>query len=48
MKLNEKKRWIIAIVAGVFTLVMVVYFGGVFGQIFTNYSEWLNADGILG
>ena len=48
MKLNEKKRLIIAIVAGVFTLLMVVYFGGVFGQVFTNYNEWLKNDGILG
>ena len=48
MKLNKKQRMAVAIVAGVFTLVMVVYFGGVFGQVFTNYSEWLNADGILG
>ena len=48
MKLSKKQKMAVAIVAGVFTLVMVVYFGGVFGQVFTNYSEWLNADGILG
>ena len=47
MKTN-KKRLVIAIVAGVFTLLMVVYFSGVFGQVFTNYTEWLNSDGILG
>lgn len=48
MKLSKKQRLTVAIVAGVFTLLMIVYFGGVFGQVFTNYSEWLNADGILG
>ena len=44
----DKKRIIIIIVAGVFTILMVLYFGGVFGQVFTNYTEWLNNDGILG
>lgn len=48
MKLSKKQRLAVAIVAGVFTLLMVVYFGGVFGQGFTNYAEWLNTDGILG
>lgn len=48
LKKEEKKKLIIAIVAGVLTLVMLVYFSGVFGQVFTNYAEWLNNDGILG
>ena len=48
MKSKERKRLIIAIVAGVFTLIAVLYFSGVFGQVFTNYTEWLNADGLLG
>lgn len=45
---TDKKRLMIAIVAGVFTLIAVLYFSGVFGQVFTNYTEWLNSDGILG
>ena len=48
MKLSKKKRLRIAIIAGVFTLIVVVYISGVFGQIFTNYAEWLNSNGILG
>ena len=48
MKLKERQRLIIAVLAGVFTLFMVVYFSGVFGQVLTNYSEWLNNDGLLG
>ena len=48
LKISDKKRRILIIGLGVFTVIMVVYFGGVFGQVFTNYAEWLNADGILG
>ena len=47
MKLSEKVRWILIVVAGVIVLLSVIYFSGVFGQVFTNYSEWLNNNGIL-
>ena len=48
MKSSEKKRLIILIGAVVITLLAVLYFSGVFGQVFTNYAEWLNNEGMLG
>ena len=47
MKSSRNKK-ILIVLLGIFTLVTVVYFSGVFGQVFTNYTEWLNADGLLG
>ena len=47
MKSSRKKK-VLIVLLGIFTLVIVVYFSGVFGQVFINYTEWLNSDGLLG
>ena len=48
MKKKLDKRMTIAIVLAVLTLIAVIYFGGVFGQFFTNYAEWQRNDGLMG
>lgn len=48
MKKKLDKRMTIAIIVAVLTGIAVIYFGGVFGQFFTNYAEWQRNDGLLG
>ena len=48
MKKKLDKRMTIAIVLAALTLIAVIYFGGVFGQFFTNYAEWQRNDGLMG
>ena len=48
MKKKLDKRMTIAIIAATVAVFAVVYFGGVFGQFFTNYAEWQMNNGLLG
>ncbi len=46
MKIQKRTVGLVALVT--VTILAVLYFGGVFGQIFTNYTEWLNGGGLTG
>ncbi len=46
MKIQKRTVGLVALV--IVTILAVLYFGGVFGQIFTNYTEWLNGGGLTG
>lgn len=48
MKIKFSKRTVGIAALGIVTIFAVLYFGGIFGQVFTNYSEWLNGGGLTG
>ena len=48
MKIEFSKRTVGIAALGIVTIFAVLYFGGIFGQVFTNYSEWLNGGGLTG
>lgn len=46
--MNDKKRTIAIAVASVLGCVALVYLGGMFSQLLTNYSLWIESDGVGG
>ena len=45
---DNKKRTIGIILAVILGLVAMLYIGGISGQLLSNYSEWMEADGFTG
>jgi type IV secretion system protein VirD4 len=46
--LNEKKRTIAIVIAVILGCAVLLYLGGVLGQLFYNYAEWIGAGGMSG
>ena len=47
MKKKVNKRTVLIVILGMFTIFAFFYFAGIFGQIFSNYSEWMNGNGMI-
>ncbi len=46
MKIQKRTAGLVALV--IVTILAVLYFSGVFGQVFTNYTAWLNGGDLTG
>ena len=46
--MNEKGRKVAIGIAAVLALMALLYLGGLLGQLFTNYSAWMNSGGMWG
>ena len=46
--MNEKSRKIAIVIAAVTGLLALLYLSGILGQLFTNYSLWMNSGGMWG
>ena len=48
MKVNDKGRKVAIGIAAALALIALLYLGGLLGQLFTNYSAWMNSGGMWG
>ena len=46
--MNEKSRRVAIVVAAILGCAALIYLGGLLGQLFGNYNEWLAAGGMMG
>ena len=46
--MNEKSRRVAIIIAAILGCAALLYLGGLLGQLFGNYNEWLTAGGMMG
>ena len=46
--MNEKSRRVAIIIAAILGCAALIYLGGLLGQLFGNYNEWLAAGGMMG
>ena len=46
--MNEKSRKVAIVIAAVIGLVALLYLGGLLGQLFSNYTAWMNSGGMWG
>ena len=47
-KIQDKKKFILAIGCIVLALFMLLFVSGLIAQVANNYSEWMSADGLMG
>ena len=47
-KIQDKKKFILAIGCIILTLFMLLFVSGLLAQVANNYSEWMSADGLTG
>ena len=48
MKIKFSKRTVGIATLGIVTIFAVLYFGGIFGQAISNYTDWLHEGGLIG
>ena len=46
--MNEKSRRVAIVIAFILGTVAVLYAGGLFGQLMTNYQIWMDSGGMWG